>query len=285
MVEATTTTTDATTTTTAATTTTPWHQGLDAETLGHAQNKGWKLDDPKEAFAGAVKQARELERHFGVPADQLLKMPKAGAPPEDIKAFRIRLGMPDDPKGYDLSGVKHADGKEIDAALADSLRAAAHNAGLPKDAAAEVAKAVVKYNDDKRIADAAVATSKLAEEKAKLQTDWGPKFQFNHLKAMEAAQRLGPEYAAAVAALEGQVGYAKVMDLFRRIGISGGEDIFVERGATGPAGTVTTREGAVSRKAELMGDKACSARLLANDAQAVAEWKALNNWIDGESKP
>lgn len=259
----------------------PWHQGLDAETIGHAQNKGWKLDDPKEAFAGAVKQARELERHFGVPADQLLKMPKAGAPPEDIKAFRIRLGMPDDPKGYDLSGVKHADGKELDTALADSLRAAAHNAGLPKDAAAEVAKAVVKHMDDKRTADAAVATSKLAEEKAKLQTDWGPKFQFNHLKAMEAAQRLGPEYAAAVAALEGQVGYAKVMDLFRRIGISGGEDIFVERGTGGQAGQVTTREGAVARKADLMADKAWSARLLANDAAAVAEWKALNNWIEG----
>jgi hypothetical protein len=261
---------------------TPWHQGLDAEIIGHAQNKGWKLDDPKEAFAGAVKQARELERHFGVPPEQLLKIPKNGAPPEDVKAFRMKLGMPAEAKDYDFAAIKHADGAALDTALADSLRVSAHNSGLSKEAAAEMAKAVVKHMDDAKSAVKTVTDAKLAEEKAKLQENWGTKFQYNHIKAMEAAQRLGPEFAGAVAALEGQVGYAKVMDLFRRIGISGSEDIFVERGTAGE-GTVTTQAGAVARKAELMADREWTKRLDAGDAKTVAEWKGLNRMIDGDA--
>lgn len=200
-----------------------------------------------------------------------------------MKAFRIKLGMPAEAKEYDFAAVKRADGKPIDQALADSLRASAHNAGLSKDAAVEVAKAVVKHMDDASAAEATIKATKVAEEKAKLAENWGTKFQYNHIKAMEAAQRLGPEFVAAVQALEGQVGYSKVMDLFRRIGMSGSEDIFVEGGGGSPGGAPTTREGAVARKAELMADGEWTKRLNAGDAKTVAEWKGLNKLIDGEA--
>src|SRR6185312_6713199 len=99
------------------------------------------------------------------------------------------------------SAVKDAAGQPIPAALADAIRGAALNAHLPKDAATTIAQSVVKQLDYARAADATVNTAKLAEQKAKLAKDWGPNYDFNHLKAMEGARRLGitPE---AVTALE-----------------------------------------------------------------------------------
>lgn len=258
----------------------PWHDGVDAETLGHWQNKGWKIDSPKDIAIAATKQAREAEKHFGVPAEQLLKMPKADAKPEEIKAFWNRLGAPTDAKDYDFSGVKGADGNPIAAPLADTLRAAAAAANLPKDAAATVAQAVAKHLDDTRAAETAVTAGKVAAEKAELLKNWGINADFNLLKAMEGARRLGitPE---AVKALEGQIGYAAVMESMRKIGVGTSEDTFVERGAGGSAGKVTTREGAVARKAELMADKAWGARYLAGGIAEKQEMDGLNVMIDG----
>jgi hypothetical protein len=260
----------------------PWHDGVEAEILGHWQNKGWKVDDPKEVALAATRQAREAEKHFGVPADQLLKMPKADAKPEEIKAFWNRLGAPAEAKDYDFTNVKGADGQPIAAPLAEAIRAAAAEAYLPKDAAAKVAASVLKHLDDTRAADALVSNAKLGEEKANLAKNWGTKYDFNHLQAMEGAKRLGitPE---AVKALEGQIGYASVMESMRKIGAATSEDTFIERGASG-SGTVTTREGAVSRKAELMADPGWADRYLKGGATEKQEMSALNTMIDGAAR-
>lgn len=253
-----------------------WHVGVEAETLGFWQNKGYKVDDPKALASELTKQYRQLESHLGAPPDQLLRMPKADAKPEELRAFRERLGAPKEAKEYDVSAVK-------DETIAESLRAAAHATGLPKDAAASMASAVAKALESKTAAEAAINTGKLAEEKATLARNWGTKYDFNHLKAMEGAARLGitPE---AVKALEGQIGYAAVMEAMRKIGSATSEDTFVERGAGGAAGPPTTREGAMSRKAELMGDPAWCKRYTSGDVTARQEMSGLNMMIDGEAR-
>lgn len=259
---------------------TAWHTGVEAETLGFWQNKGYDLADPKAFALKITENYRAAERHLGVPADQIIRLPKADAKPEDIKAFRMKLGMPAEPKEYDLSGVKRADGTAIPDALADTLRTAAHGAGLNKDATAALAAAVVKHMDDTSAAEATVATAKLNEEKTKLFANWGPNKDFNLLKAMEGARRLGitPE---AVKALEGQIGYAAVMESMRKIGAGTSEDTFIERGAT--TGTPTTVEGARARLTELEADKDWGKRLRAKDAATVAEWKMLTAQIGAET--
>lgn len=268
----------------AATAAAPWHQGIDAEFLGHWQNKGWKTDDPKDIAINATKQARELEKHFGVPADQIVKMPKQGAPEADIKAFRQRLGMPADPKEYDFSTIKDAAGQPIAQALSDTLRNSAHQAGLNKEAAATIAAAVQKSLDDAKAAEKAIADAKVDTERAKLKTDWGPNYDYNHLKAMEGARRLGisPE---AVELMEKQVGYAAVMNAMRKIGVGTSEDNFIERGA-GSGGNPTTREGAVARLAELKADNALGSRLTNGTATAAErdEYFSLNALAAGETR-
>lgn len=247
-----------------------WHDGIEAETLGFWQNKGYDVTDPKKVAAELTKQYRAAEKFIGVPADQVLKMPKADAPPEEIAAFRQRLGMPADAKEYDLSAVK-------DTTVADALRATAHAAGLSKDAAAAVAASVAKALESKGTTDSVVQAAKLAEEKSALTKSWGDKYNFNLLQANEGARRSGitPE---AVKAMENQVGYAAVMEHFRKIGANTSEGTFVEREGGGGAG-VTTREGAMSRKAELMADPAWGKRFTSGDAEARREYDRLNAMI------
>jgi len=101
------------------------------------------------------------------------------------------------------------------------------------------------------------------------------------LQAKEGATRLGLD-ETATAALESFMGYAKVMDALRKIGNARREDVFVDNPTSVP-GSVTTREGAMARKSELFADRAWVTRLNAGDAEAKAEWKRLNQMIEGEA--
>lgn len=252
--------------------TTPWHTGVDAEFIGHAQNKGWKMDDPKEAFIAATRQARELERHFGVPADRLVKLPAADARPEDIRAYYERIGMPKEAKDYDLSAIK-------DQAISDALRATLHQSGVPKDAATAVAKSVATALESQASQQSTATATRITEQKAKLQKEWGANFEYNKLKAMDGARRLGmsPE---TVAAMENLIGYDGIMETLRKIGVGTSEATFIDRGI-GTNGQVTTREGAVARKAELMADKAWADRYLKGGVAEVREMTGLNMMITG----
>jgi hypothetical protein len=124
----------------------------------------------------------------------VVKLPKADAPPEDLRAFYERLGAPKEAKDYDLSVGQ---GRRP----CGSLRAAMHARGVNKDAAADLAKAVATALESKATSDSTVNTQKLADQKAALRTNWGDKYDFNLLQASEGARRLGiaPE---AVKALE-----------------------------------------------------------------------------------
>lgn len=251
----------------------PWHSGIDAEFIGHAQNKGWKLDDPKEAFAAAAKFARDLERHFGAPPERIVRLPAPDAKPEDLRAFYERIGAPKEAKDYDLTPIK-------DPAISDAMRAAMHERGVPKDAANVIATQIAKALESKTTTDNTLLTAKLAEQKEALAKNWGDKFAFNHLQAIEGARRLGID-KEAVAALEGQIGYDKVMEAMRKIGANTREDTFVERGAGGPVGDVTTTEGAKARKAELMADHGWVERYNAGGAAEKREMTRLNQMITG----
>lgn len=266
----TTTTPPPTTTTTAPPPTNVWHTGVDAETVGFWQNKGYDISDPVKVASELTKQYRAAEKHIGAPPDQIVRVPKADAKPEEISAFRQRLGMPKEASEYDVSAIK-------DSTIADILRATAHSAGLSKDAATAVAAAVAKALESKTTSDDAVYAAKLIEQKAELTKNWGDKYNFNLLQANEGARRSGISQEA-VKLMESQVGYAAVMEHFRKIGVGTSEDTFVDRQGGGGAG-VTTREGAMSRKSELMADEAWGKRLTSGDAEARREYDALNAMI------
>lgn len=255
-----------------------WYDGkVDQETLGHWKNKGWDVNDPVKVATEATKAHREAERFIGAPADQILRMPKDAADEAGWNAVWGRLGKPAEAKDYDLSTVKRADGKELDAALADSIRNAAFAANLPKEAATRMAADFVKHLDGVAAASAADHEAKIVEAQAALKKNWGPNFDANMFIAKQAAQKLGVQ-PAEVDALEKVVGYDRVMEMFRSLGTKMGEDKFVANPGGGD-NKVMSRDQAVARKAELMNDAAWTKRYMEGGTAENREMLALNTLI------
>jgi hypothetical protein len=252
---------------------TPWHAGIEADTIGWWQNKGLPLDDPK-VFAGKLtEQYRNLEKFTGGPPERLIKLPEK---PEDTAGWNAvwqRLGAPAKAEDYDFTSVKHVDGKAPEEGLIVAIRNAAMAVHAPKDKAAELANAVVKHLDSVTTERAVATKAALEIERAELLKNWtAAKFEFNRLTAMQGAQRIGITQED-VAKLESVVGYARVMEMFRRIGAATSEDTFVE--GRGGGDNTTTTEGARARLNELMADEDWGRRLTKGDAAAVREFNNL----------
>lgn len=258
----------------------PWYKGAPDEIVGHLRNRGWDQKPVNEVALAAIQSHREAEKLIGAPADQMVRLPKDKADADGWKAVWQRLGAPADPKDYDFSALKRADGSALDAGLVDALRLVAGANSLPKEAAAAVAAGIVKHLDQTAATAKNEAEIKLAAERQDLDKLWDVNKDANKFIAQNAAKKLGidPE---AVAKLEGQVGYAKVMEMFRRIGVSTGEARFLDSGGSKPG--VMTREEAVSRKAELRNDKAWVTKYLAGDTVAKREMLALEVLITGDT--
>lgn len=250
-----------------------WTTGLDAETIGHIQNRGWHDKPADEVAREAIKAHRAAEGHLGVPADRLVKLPAATAAPEDWdRDVWQRLGAPKAATDYDFSSVKVGDA-DLPQADADFLRQQAWNARMSPEKALAFAKDYVAQRVNSASSQAAEQTAALVVEKTKLAESWGSNFEANRFIAGQAAQKLGidPE---AITALEGQVGYAKVMEMFRQLGTRMGEATFVSNGQNFNGG-VMTKEQASEKKAALMADTAWAKRYLDGDMAAAKEMEAV----------
>ena len=269
-----------TTETTQQTQQTAWHTGLDAEIIGHIQNRGLKLDDPKAIVDNLAKAHREASSKLGVPADQLLRMPKADAPEAEIKAFHQRLGAPADPKEYDFTGIKYANGKEIEQPLADALRASFAKRFVPKDTALEIAKDVIKYADSDEAQKLSTKTAAIEVEKAQLKSEWKQDYDGNLFIAKRGAQALGMT-AEQVTALEGIMGYKGIMTALHKVGVLNKEPNGLIGGGGANNGPMS-REQAMARKQDLMKDEGWRNRHYAGDTRAREEMLNLNRIITGD---
>lgn len=274
--------TDTVTTTTPATETKPWYEGkADAETVGYFQNRGWDKKDAVTVALEASAAHRAAEKLIGAPADQMIRLPK----PEDavaVKAMWQRLGAPADAKDYKFDGIKFADGTELDQKFTDFLRTSFGELHLPQDRASRIAQSIVKYMDAEDAREAADTAATLKTEQDALAKNWGTNSEAFKLVARNTALNLGID-PAAVQALEklDKVGFAKVMDMFYKIGQKTGEDKFITNNFGGGAGGIMTREAAIARKAELKRDVAWVNRYLNGDTEAKKEMTSLDTIIVG----
>lgn len=262
-----------------------WHAGIaDQAILGHVQTQGWDKLEPHAAISAAVAAWQANQSVAGVDPSRLVVMPKDVSDTEGLKAFREKLGIPADATGYDLSAFKIKDAAGTETApppeLVDWTKATALKLGLPKDQAAALAAEIVARDATTATAKATLDAAALQSEKAKLAADWGANADVNLMVAKQAALKLGitPE---AIAALEGQVGFAAVMQAMHNIGTKIGEDKWVANPNPAVPGAMSQSQ-AVSQKNALLSDKAFGARALAGDAAAVAQLAALDKLITGE---
>jgi len=257
-----------------------WHTGLDADTLGVLQNKGWDKLDPKAAIAASVKSYREAEKHFGVPPERILRAPKDANDAEAMAKIKSALGVPDSPDKYDFSAIKFKDGSTMDEASVQSVRKLASDLGLPTTAAQQLASWMAQQQDAMAEEETAEYTAKLATEKDTLTKNWGSNANANLVIAQNAAKALGVT-AEDMATLEKSVGYARVMEMFRSIGARIGEDRFVVNDVGGGRREVMTRDGAAAQLQSLKNDSAWVTRLMNGDIKAMREYNDLTTIMAG----
>jgi hypothetical protein len=249
-----------------------------AETLGWWQNKGLELTTPKDFALKLTEQYRAAEKHIGVPPEQLLRLPQPNASEADRRTFWQKLGVPEKASDYDLSTVKFSDGTELDASFAETMRAAFAGANVAKDKATEIAKAIIRFEENRESAALASQELRLSAERAKMETQWGPNKDFNLLTAMNGARRLGIT-DEQVNALRSTLGEYQTMEMFRRIGAATTEDTFVEGSqATGAPTTVSGAEAELSR---LQQDDAWVKRFLAGEVESRRQFEQLTQQITG----
>ena len=254
-----------------------WYAGkVDQETVGHWQNRGWDVSDPVKVSTAVTKAWRDAEAAtqalHGVPADRILKMPAPGDEAA-TKAFHQRLGAPAAPEGYDFSGVKFKDGTDLEPTFTTPLAQTFHKLGVSKDAASEVVRQVVNWVEGVDASESAETTAKVQAEQQALKNNWGQNFDNNRFVARTAAGKLGVT-PAELDALDGQIGHARVMEMFRQIGEQMGEAKFTG-GGPGGGPQPMTQEQAVARIADLKRDSAWVTKFLAGDTAARNEMTSL----------
>jgi hypothetical protein len=200
----------------------PWYKtesyGFSPEEVGAIENKGWK-DSPKQML-GAYSN---LEKFHGVPAEQLLKLPKDPADEKSWGDVYKRLGRPDAADKYgefnlpeefkgvemDKDRIKWADeqafalglnARQRNALIANTIK---YETGIYKDAETKIAQIMQTQLDG-------------------LKTEWGQHFPEREELGRRSARMVLPgdeaQKDAHMKALEGALGTAAFLKMFANIG-------------------------------------------------------------------
>lgn len=112
-----------------------WYAQLSADAGEEdASLRDWVKAVGVKDLNGLAKIARDNQR--AVRDSGRIKVPGEGASPEDIASFHKAIGVPEDPKGYEIKAPVGDDGEPIalNTGLLDRLSESAHKAGMPKQA-------------------------------------------------------------------------------------------------------------------------------------------------------
>lgn len=271
---------------------TPWHAGFDPTIKSFLENKKYDLSDPVKVVDVMARSYQGAERLLGVPADELLRLPKPNADTTEVNGFWNRVGVPKEAKDYDFSQIKTAGGEAPDQALVDALRTSLHANRVPKENAPAVLRDVVKYLDSIETEVNAAAAAEIQRQNQWLDQNWGNRKAYNMTVAKDALDRIGA--AAGLTkeqidqgwdALSKQagIGASYAMEMLRTIGARMGEHDFVSGGQGRPAGD----QGAMSQdqaRAEiraLLQDRDFQQRLLNKNVEALRKWTNLHQVAAG----
>jgi hypothetical protein len=248
-----------------------WYAGIADDNLRRwAQAKGWK--DP----LAAVESNYNLERLIGQDrAGRTVVLPREDATPEELQAFRSRIGVPDSPDGYSLPMPEGAP--------ADFAQTAAqwmHEAGVPARSAAHLAERWGAHLQAQQQAAARQYQVESAAQVEQLKSEWGSNFDANAEHARRAGLHFMPaaEGAARVALMdrvERAMGSGAFLRFMANVGRGLSEHHFVHSGETGAPGVLSPGE-ARTRIAALRADRAWTAAYVAGDAGKAAEMSRLH---------
>jgi hypothetical protein len=251
-----------------------WYAALPDDGIRRwAQAKGWK--DP----LAAVESNYNLERLIGLDrAGRTVVLPREDAPPEEVQAFRSRLGVPESAEGYALPLPEGAPPE-----FARNAAQWMHEAGVPAKAAAQLAQ---RWNAHVAESQAAADQAYQVESHAQvavLKSEWGSGFDANAEHARRAALHFLPGEDAAARAqqmdkVERALGSAEFLRFMANVGRGISEHALV----SGEGEGVHSAASARARIAQLRGDRGWTASYIAGDAAKAAEMNRLHRIAFGE---
>ena len=238
------------------------------------QAKGFK--DPM----AAVESAYNLEKLLGFDrAGRTLVLPDDKSTPEQVAAFRTKMGVPEKPEGY---GIQVPDGQ--DPGFAKTMSEVMHKAGIPASAAKDLITEYSKFGQTmQQQAEQAFAT-KATQEFESMRTEWGQAFDQNIELGKRAAMTFMPgtpeERGKMMDAMERSMGTANMLRLWAKVGEGLGE----HKVHGGDGGLIMTPAQAQQRINELKSNNEWSASYLAGDKAKLKEMSdltALANPVQG----
>ena len=250
-----------------------WFSGFDADTVGWLENRGLTKLEANAALPEVIKGFRNAEKYIGVPAEQIIRMPKADAPAEAWNDVYTKLGRPADPAGYEVTIPDGVDGD-----FADWAKKSFHELGISKSQGDKLAAKWNEFVGGKTEATEAAYKNKVADETNKLRSEWGQAFDQNTEIAKRAAREFGIE-AMVIDKLEQSIGFDGVMKLMHSIGSKIGESSFHAGNSNQP---VSTPNAAIAKIKALQQDKEFVAKYIAGNVEAKAQMENLHKVAYGQ---
>lgn len=249
-----------------------WYASFEnADVRNWTQAKGFK--DPSQL----AESAWNLEKLLGHDrAGRTVVIPGDDAPPEELAAFRAKLGVPENADGY-LDVIKVPQGESD--AFAKEAAAWFHEAGIPPKQAAVLAEKWNAYQADglKKQAEQAAANSD--REFSEVVAGWGQNADANIELGKRAAAQFIPaknaeERTAILNKLEGVLGTRTMMEMLTNIGRGLGEHRMHDNGDSGGFGMSVAE--AQAKINAYRADKAWTTAYLNGDAAKKAEMERLH---------
>jgi hypothetical protein len=259
----------------------PWY-----ESFKDPQVKEW-LTAYKGAYPNpeaVAQKALNLEKFVGAEkAGRGLIVPKPDAKPEEWLAFWRKAGAPEKPDQYKLPA-----GMEKDEGLI-KMRDHAHSLGVPASLFEGLTGYLVEQIRTKDDESAAEYEERAGREMAELQAEWkGVEFDRRSELGRRAATAFIPhkdkdELEDVLTRIEGAIGTKRTMKIWAAIGEAIGEHGFVGGDLPTIDGGMTPAQARLEIAA-LKKDDAFGKKLMAKDAEAIAQWNKLHK-ISGSAAP
>lgn len=265
----------------------PWFSTLDADHQAHVTAKGWNALEPAAAAAEAAKAHFEAQKLMGVPADQLIRVPKDAADPNYQAIYDRIVGMntPKTPEEYKFDGIKFKDGSDLAPEDVKWVRDLAVKYKLPVNAAAGIAADLAARTDNDTATSTAASETTKAANNVALRQAWGADYDQKVFSATRAGEAIGftSDVLAYMASL-GSEAYVKNMNALVSLGNQMQEAVLL-RGSGGQSRDVTTNlsaDEAENRLVANMKDPEWRKKALSGEGGEngpYGEWKKLTEII------
>ncbi len=244
-----------------------WTTGLNDDTRGYVQNKGFK--DP-----GAVLDSyRNLEKLMGLPAENVLKLPVKDDDVDGWNKVHAKLGRPEKADEYQIAMPE----KGGDPAFAKWAKEQFHGLGLSKKQGETLAAKWTEFMGGQVQAQTADLAAKGQAAESGLKKEWGAAYEQNMAMVERAANTLGMD-DKVLHAFRDSMGGAEAAKFIHGLSQKLGEGKFVSGEGNQGFGGALTPSQAQQQLQSLRSDPDFVRRYTAGGSKEKAEMDRLHQF-------